>query len=54
MEGGKKYVIDKKWNKENGGKINLNKIHYINNGIDLEEYEINKNTYLIDDPDLSK
>ncbi len=35
MEGGKQYIIDKGWD----NKIDLNKIHYINNGIDLEKFK---------------
>ena len=47
MEGGKQYIIDKGWNK----KINLNKIHYINNGVDLEKFrELEKNNF--EDKDL--
>ena len=35
-----------------GGAIDLKKVSHINNGIDLEEFELNKNLYKIDDPDL--
>lgn len=48
MKGGKDYILDKKWEKA----VNLNKIHYINNGVDLQEFEKNKNEYSISDPDL--
>ncbi len=37
MEGGKQYIIDKKWDKE----IDLAKVFYINNGIDLDEFDLN-------------
>lgn len=37
MEGGKNYIMDQKWNKEKGGVVDLEKVYYINNGIDLEE-----------------
>ncbi len=37
MEGGKAYIRDRKWDKGNGGPIDLKKVHYINNGIDLPE-----------------
>lgn len=49
MEGGKQYVIDKKWNK----KIDTNKIFNVNNGVDLERYEDNINEFVIDDSDLN-
>ncbi len=52
MEGGQQYIKEHKWDLESGGKINLNKIHYVNNGIDLEEFYSNVNTYTIRDADL--
>lgn len=53
MEGCYDYIKEKKWNKENGGIIDLNKINYINNGIDLHEFEKNLITYSINDNDLN-
>ena len=44
MEGGKQYIIDKGWNKE----IDLNKVYYINNGIDLKKYTELKEKYFYD------
>lgn len=35
MEGGSSYLKDQKWDIANGGPIDLNKVYYINNGIDL-------------------
>lgn len=52
MEGGKDYIIDQGWDKENGGPIDLNTVHYINNGVDLKDFEYNKEHYIIDDADL--
>lgn len=49
MEGGKEYVKDKGWDKE----IALDKIYYINNGVDIEEFNKNKQKYLIKDKNLS-
>lgn len=53
MEGGKDYIIEKKWDINNGGTINLNKIYNINNGVDLEEFHrnIELNEYFDDDLD---
>lgn len=52
MGGGKDYIREKKWDIDNGGKINLNKVHYINNGVDLENFDVNKSKYQIADEDL--
>ena len=38
-EGDTDYILEKKWDTLQGGKINLNKCHYINNGIDIEKFE---------------
>ena len=52
MEGGKDYIIEKGWDKDNGGPINLNKIYHINNGVDLEVFSFNKEQYHFKDEDL--
>jgi glycosyltransferase involved in cell wall biosynthesis len=52
MEGGKNYIIDKKWDKEHGGPIDLNKVFYINNGVDLNDFNINKTLYKLEDADF--
>ncbi|NPV45213.1 MAG: glycosyltransferase family 4 protein [Firmicutes bacterium] len=48
MEGGKDYIIDKGWDKD----IDMSKIYHINNGVDLEVFNHNKEHYKIDDQDL--
>lgn len=48
MEGGKDYLIDKKWSK----KINLDKVFNINNGIDIVEQDSQRKDFIIDDLDL--
>jgi glycosyltransferase involved in cell wall biosynthesis len=53
MEGGKDYIIEKGWDTASGGKIDLNKVHYINNGVDLFDFDKNKSIYKIDDLDLN-
>lgn len=53
MEGGKDYIIDRGWDLKNGGKIDLNKVHHINNGVDLEVFNYNKVHYQLDDKDLT-
>ena len=52
MEGGKDYIIEKGWNKDAGGSIDLNKVHYVNNGVDLQDFDNNKEQFKIDDEDL--
>lgn len=47
MPGGKDYIIDKKWDR----KIDLNKVNYVNNGVDLEEF-YNEQNNKISDKDL--
>ena len=53
IEGGKDYIVNKGWDTEHGGKINIDKYNYINNGIDLDEFEYNKKNYILQDDDLS-
>lgn len=52
LEGGIDYIKEKKWDKEQGGNIELNKIHYINNGVDLDEFKNNKKEYRLKHPEL--
>lgn len=52
MEGGSQYVVDQGWNCENGGPIDLKKIYYINNGVDLSTFEYNRNNFVTKDIDL--
>ncbi len=49
QEGGKDYIIEKGWQNE----IDLNKIKYINNGVDLKYFYSCIENYQIDDPDLN-
>lgn len=48
MEGGKDYIVDKGWDKQ----INLDKIFYINNGIDIESQNNQKKSLIVNDEDL--
>lgn len=47
------YFKDKKWDKQQGGPIDLTKVYYINNGVDLGNFNLWKNEYKIDDEDLT-
>ncbi len=53
MEGGKDYIIEKGWDKQHGGPIDLNKVYHINNGVDLEIFDYNREHYVLEDADLS-
>lgn len=53
MEGGLNYIQDKKWDITNGGKINPEKVHYINNGVDLTDFNDNVKQFILKDDDLS-
>ncbi len=52
-EGDTDYIIEKKWDTENGGTIDLKKAHYINNGVDIEAFKKSKSTNTLDDIDLN-
>ena len=52
MEGGKDYIISKRWDTNNQGPIDLSKVHYINNGVDLNDFDKHKNEFTLEDKDL--
>jgi len=52
MEGGKDYIKEKGWSIEQGGNVNLDKVLYINNGVDLEDFDYNQLHFKLDDADL--
>jgi glycosyltransferase involved in cell wall biosynthesis len=53
MEGGPDYIRKKKWDKESGGSVDMRKVHYINNGVDLSDFDSFRESNRIDDPDLN-
>lgn len=53
MEGGKDYIREMGWDKESGGTIDLNKVHYINNGVDVAASQENAQKYRLEDEDLT-
>lgn len=53
MEGCADYLRYRKLTLDQGGKVNLDKLHYINNTIDLKEFDYDKEHFIIDDPDLA-
>lgn len=42
MEGGAQYIRDKRWDTQHGGPVSLDKVHSINNGIDIEFFDRNR------------
>lgn len=52
MEGGPEYIKKKQWDIESGGSIDMRKVHYINNGVDLSDFDHFKESNRIYDPDL--
>ncbi len=53
IEGGCDYIKNQKWDESNGGPIDISKVHHINNGVNLIEFEenIKNNTYIDEDLD---
>ena len=51
-EGDIDYIKEKKWDTNQGGHINLDKIHYINNGVDIEAFNKSIKENVINDEDL--
>lgn len=52
-EGDTDYLKEKGWTTEQGGDIDLAKCHYINNGVDIADYEKRIKENPIDDEDLN-
>lgn len=46
------YIRAKSWDKEHGGPVDMRRIYYINNGVDLKDFEKWKTENTIDDEDL--
>lgn len=51
-EGDVTYITDNKWNSEQGGKIDLKKCYYINNGVDIETFNKQARENRLEDSDL--
>lgn len=52
-EGDTDYLKERRWTTAQGGDIDLNKCHYINNGVDIAACEERSRTMHLDDPDLN-
>lgn len=51
-EGDTDYIKEKQWDTAQGGDIDLNKAHYINNGVDIDAFIKSSNTNILNDSDL--
>lgn len=50
MEEAYDYILERGWDRE----ISRSKVHYINNGVDLESFRYNREHFRIEDPDLDE
>lgn len=51
-EGDHTYITDKRWDIEHGGKIDMNKCIYVNNGVDIKLYDRRIREYPYNDNDF--
>lgn len=52
FEGGKDYIVEKGWDLGHGGDVDLSKVGYLNNGVDLKTVDWQKENMVLEDPDL--
>lgn len=53
-EGDIDYIKEKKWDTNQGGDINLSKAYYINNGVNIDEFNKSIDELILRDDDLEK
>lgn len=53
LAGAKDYLKGKGWTTETDGKIDLTKVHYINNGLNLDQFNKDKLAYPREDADIN-
>lgn len=51
-EGDVDYIIEKNWDTAQGGVIDLGKCYYINNGVDIEQFNKSSTNNVLEDDDL--
>ena len=54
IPGALQYIQDKGWTTKTGGKIDMNRVHYINNGVDLLQFDHDRDCYPRNDEDLNR
>ena len=52
-EGDVDYIVERRWDTAQGGSVDLQKCHYINNGLDLDAFQKLSEDHVIDDEDLT-
>lgn len=52
QEGGADYLADRGWYTDQGGKLIREKVHYINNGVDLNDFDVFRANNILEDEDL--
>ena len=52
MEGAPQYLRERGWTTQERGSIDLSHVHYINNGVDLDDFNNFLQSYKLNDPDL--
>lgn len=52
-EGDTDYLKGKRWTTAQGGDVDLSKCHYINNGVDIADYEKRIHDYVLEDKDVN-
>lgn len=52
MEGAPDYIRERGWDSQHGGPIDMDKVQYINSGVDLRDFDDYKERYVLDDADL--
>lgn len=52
MAGGGNYITDQGWDTAHGGPIDLQKVYHINNGVELEKFNADREQFQIRDSDL--
>lgn len=52
FKGGLDYLRGKNWTNKTGGRINESKVHYINNGVSIDDFNRNKIQFKLNDEDI--
>lgn len=53
QEGGPDYIRNKRWSTDKGGPVNMDKVHYINSGVNVELFDKDVENYPRPDDDLN-
>lgn len=52
MEGAPDYIKEHRWDKKNGGPVDLNHVYHICNGVDIAQFDKNADKYILSDTEL--